>query len=307
MKRFHTSILFAFITLITGIAIAGSTALVGGSGGTSTVTMDCGSTAFIVGVTASGGQDGQFGSNLLRKIRFTCKPFTGTTPGTSTSQTPEASAAKQATLSLSSAAGNCTSAPVGNIRLRGGIFIDRVGEADCFDNQVVALNVGGFGGSDANLACPGGEALFKVVAKVGDAIDSLQGFCRSFTPPTLAQQIANTVTPKPSFSSPVKISVNSSKSLSFTITNATPSQTFSIGIDGETDALSGGTLNPPEYKLEVINPSGSVVASGSFSKVPASTVKSVKATINATGTWKLRITNQKQQLGQLNVVQFLAF
>src|SRR4051794_33429855 len=41
---------------------------VGGTGGRRTVTMDCGTSAFVVGITAKGGRDGPFGFNLLRRV-----------------------------------------------------------------------------------------------------------------------------------------------------------------------------------------------------------------------------------------------
>src|SRR5690348_13716167 len=93
------------------------TARIGGSGGNRTVSMDCGPAAFIVGVTATGGRDGALGFNLVRRLRFTCRTFTGTTPG-SASQTTEAVSDKQATLNTSSGGASCpTGQAFGNVEL----------------------------------------------------------------------------------------------------------------------------------------------------------------------------------------------
>ena len=50
-----------FLPVLTLLADS-ETARVGGSGGIHTVTMDCGSGSFIVGVSATGGRDNPFGS-----------------------------------------------------------------------------------------------------------------------------------------------------------------------------------------------------------------------------------------------------
>jgi hypothetical protein len=157
------------------------------------------------------------------------------------------------------------------------------------------------------MECPVGEALYTVEARVGDAIDSLKGFCRTFgslSTVSVPSQIAATVSPRPSPATPVAIPINSSKSFSFTVSNyqsATPS--VLIGVTGETDLLGGALMNPPQFKVELINPSGSVVASKSFNN-PGQYICGVTFRINANGGWKLRVTNLKTTIGTLNVKTF---
>jgi hypothetical protein len=287
------------------------TARVGGSGGNRTVSMDCGSGAFIVGVTASGGRDGAFGFNLVRRIKFTCRAFDGTTPG-GTSQTTEAVADKQPGTNFSTGTAACPSASaIDDVELYAGSFIDRLNRVDCITTDVLGMNwvnanIGGDGGSREFLKCPFNEALYKVEARVGDAIDSLKGFCRAFSTATASvpEQMTSTVTPKPSRSNPTVIPVGSSKSFSFTISAFNSEyRTVDVGITGETDLLGFAGLNPPEFRLELLNPSGLVVASKTFSKVSDS-VCTLTYTINANGVWKLRVTNLKKDVGSLNVTFF---
>lgn len=291
---------------------ASETPRVGGSGGNRTVSMDCGSGSFIVGVTASGGRDGAFGFNLVRRIKFTCRAFNGTTPGAS-SQTTEAVADHQATTNQSNGTASCSSTEaMGDVELYAGTFIDRVNSTNCIPVVGTGMNwidenVGGDGGSRQFLSCPFNEALYKVEARVGDAIDSLKGFCRAFATAarSIPQQVDATGNPDPSPAHPTTIAVNSSKTFTFSISdfNAT-FRTILVGVSGETDLLGGAGLNPPEFKVELLNPSGTVVASKSFSKVLSAVICGVTYTINANGTWKLRVTNLKRDIGTLNVTSF---
>src|SRR4051812_33880731 len=68
----RSSPLLLVATLAAGGPFVGETGKVGGDGGSKLLSMDCGTGGFIVGVAASGGRDGQFGFNLVRKIRFIC-------------------------------------------------------------------------------------------------------------------------------------------------------------------------------------------------------------------------------------------
>ena len=77
-----------------------------------------------------------------------------------------------------------------------------------------------------------------------------------------------------------------------------------IGVSGQTDFLGGGNANPAEFKIELINPSGAVVVSKSFSNVQSLVVEGVTFRINANGTWKMRVTNLKKNLGTLNITSF---
>lgn len=288
------------------------TARVGGGGGNRTVSMDCGAGAFIVGVTAGGGRDGSFGFNLVRRIKFTCRAFDGATPGGS-STTIEAVSDKQATTNQSTGTASCpTGEAMGEMELYAGSFIDRVNAANCITTGSVGMdwvnaNVGGDGGDRHFLSCPFNEALYKVEARVGDAIDSVKGFCRTFATATrtVPQQLDATANPKPSRASPTVIPVGSSKTFSFTISAFNAGyRTLDVGVTAETDLLGGAGLNPPEFKLELLNPSGTVVVSKSFSKTSDVAICSVTYTIDANGVWKLRVTNLKKDLGSLNVTFF---
>jgi hypothetical protein len=312
--RLITNALAAAVVLFGGVAATLSeTGRVGGSGGRRTVTMDCGSSAYIVGITATGGRDGAFGFNLLRRVKFTCRPFNGTTPGTTTTQTTEAVADHSAAVNISNGSGNCPSTQVmGSVELYAGSFIDRLNTGRCKgaaqEQSSININAGGDGGSRGFLECPAAEALFKVEARVGDAIDSLKGFCRSFgtiSALSIPTQIDATASPNPSSSNPLIIPVKSAKTIAFTISNfAAAFPTVLVGVTGETDLLGGGGANPPEFKVELINPSGAVVATKAFQNVPNGVVEGVTFTINANGTWKMRVTNLKQTLGTLNVTSF---
>ena len=50
------------------------------------------------------------------------------------------------------------------------------------DGAWIDVRVGGSGGSFHALNCPAGEALYRVDARSGNAIDSLEGCCRRFPP-----------------------------------------------------------------------------------------------------------------------------
>jgi hypothetical protein len=155
---------------------------------------------------------------------------------------------------------------------------------------------------------PAVQALYKVEAKLGDAIDSLKGFCRSFgtlSALSVPTQAENTASSKPSSSAPLVIPVKSDKTISFIISNFQASTVpVLVGVSPVTDLLGGGAANPPQFKVELINPSGAVVASKSFSNVTQPFICGVSYQINANGTWKLRVTNLKQTLGTLNVISF---
>src|SRR5689334_7455289 len=95
---------------------------------------------------------------------------------------------------------------------------------DVLENQtLVNVNAGGDGGTRSYVACPDGEGLFKVEARVGDAIDSMKGYCRIFISVaslSVPQQISATISPSSvSRSNPIIIPVNRSATLTFRISN----------------------------------------------------------------------------------------
>jgi hypothetical protein len=311
---------FRFVNAVLFVAVAAAFTLtetpwVGTSAGRRTVTMDCGSGGYIVGVSASGGQDNPLGFNLLRRIRFKCRLFDGTTPGATTSYTTEAVGDKSNLYSISRGSADCASSEVlTGVTLYAGLFIDRLSAANCATSTssggtYLTFSVGGTGGTKSGFYCRAAQALYRVHARVGDQIDSMKGYCRSFgsiSSVAVPQQIASSVSPKPSTSSPVAIPIQSSKTFSFSIANyAAGNAKVDVGVSGETDLLGGAALNPPEFKLELINPAGSVVASKTVTNATRA-IYSVTYTINANGTWKLKVTNLKQQIGTMNVVYFAA-
>jgi hypothetical protein len=289
-------------------AVAGTTAKVGGPGGSSTVVMDCGSSAFIVGVTAEAGKDEFVAPNVLRRVKFTCRAFSGTSPASSTTQTREAVASARSSYNSSRNSVLCSQDRViHNLELYAGLYVDRIATADCRTSSssqaFLNVNVGGDGGSRKFLECPNGEGLYKVEARVGSAIDSLKGTCRAFgaaAEQPLTIQIQNSLSPKPTYSSPVKILPGAAKTFSFKISGTVNVRT-KVGIASETDLLGGGSANPPDFKLEILNPAGNVVASRTVLKAYPMTVQSVTVTINSAGTWKLRVTNLKRSYGALDV------
>lgn len=302
--------IFCFACLATPVG-AHTTARVGGSGGAGTIVMDCGSDAFMVGISAYGARDNPIAPNLVRKLRFVCRTFSGTTPGSATNQTREAAAGVQGSVNPSQNAVQCPQDRViHSLEVYAGLYLDRIAKAQCrspsSQQTWLNVNVGGDGGSRQFLECPNGEGLVKVEARVGSSIDSLKGTCRTFggaAEQPLTVQIDSTPSPRPSTAKPVKILPSGAADFSFRIAG-TVNRSTSVGIYGETDLLGGGAANPPEFKLEVINPSGSIVATRTVLKPPAGTVQSVAVTINAAGTWKLRVINLKKSYGALDVKSF---
>jgi hypothetical protein len=309
----QNAFLITSLVSLTGSFNASETVRVGGSGGRRTVTMDCGTGAYIVGATATGGKDTPpFGFSIVHKVKFTCRAFTNGSPAGTTTETAEAIGDKRVVDDLTFGTGTCpTSYVAAAIQVNAGFYIDRLTNLTCITPEQaqtdVWLNVGGSSGTRAFLECPTAEALYKVEARVGDAIDSLKGYCRAFgsmSTVSVPSQISASASPKPSSSNPLAIPINSSKTVSFTVSNyqaSTPS--VLVGVTGETDLLGGAAMNPPEFKVELINPAGSVVASKSFNN-PGPVICGVTYQINANGTWKLRVTNLKKTIGTLNVKSF---
>jgi hypothetical protein len=311
MNSFLRSSIAVLFIVVAAAFSATETPWVGTSTGRRTVAMDCGSGAYIVGVAASAGQDNPLGFNLVRRIRFRCRAFSGTTPGSTISYTTEAVGDKASATGLSAGSGDCASnEAMTGVTLYAGWFIDRLSAANCATSTssggtYLTFTVGGTGGTKAGFYCPPAQALYRVDARVGDQIDSMKGYCRSFgsiSSASIPEQISSSISPKPTTSSPVAIPIHSSKTFSFNVANYTTGNAkVDIGVSGETDLLGGAAMNPPEFKLELLNPAGAVVTSKTVTNATRA-IYSVTYSINANGTWKLRVTNLKQQIGTMNVI-----
>jgi hypothetical protein len=290
---------------------AAETQRIGGDGGSRTVNMDCGAGSFIVGVVATGGKDFSLAPNIVRKLRFRCRTYDGTTFGTTTTLTTEAVADAPAKVSISSNSVTCESGnAIFDIDLNAGTYIDRISSFTCVrptsGSTNLNFNVGGDGGNRQVMHCPLAEALYKVEARVGSSIDSLKGYCRAFGPLEDADaltQMNATRTPKPTNTSPVKIMPRRAASFTFTVPPSGVNQRFVPSITAQTDLLGGGSLNPPDYRMELLNPTGGVLATRNVSGNSVF-LEGIAYTFNAAGTWTLRVTNLKQDIGALDVIAF---
>jgi hypothetical protein len=294
-----------------GALNASETARVGGDGGNRTVTMDCGSGAFIVGIHARGGKDFDFAPNIVRRIRFRCRTYDGTNFGSSATVTTEAIADAQPTSAFNGADVSCNVGfAISEIDLNAAMYIDRVTGATCISptggRSGITLNVGGDGGSRKGMNCPAGEAMYKVEARVGSSIDSLIGYCRSLVAVADVDPLAQmneSRSPKPSHTTPVKIMPLRSATFSFTVPTGAVNQRYLVGITAQTDFLGGGGLNPPDYRMELVTPSGNVVATRNVT-TNSSAYETISREFSVSGGWKLRVINNKRDIGALDVIAF---
>lgn len=165
-----------------GISRAGQTERIGGRGDR-TVRMDCGADAFMTGIEAEGGASNPLDTRLVRVLSLECTAFSAMgVSGTTT--TVRASLGYLDGLSHGLA--RCGAREVvQTVHLSAGLYIDRIEAVSCVgeDGRLrtpIPVNAGGGGGSPYALRCPNGEALYRIDATAGMAIDSLQGFCRPF-------------------------------------------------------------------------------------------------------------------------------
>lgn len=178
----------ALFAMPVGPALAGTTAKVGGTGGTRTVVLDCGADAFAIGLYAQGGKDNPaFGMNLVRQMQLRCRKFSNHRPLATAPETVTAVAKSdyQASADISTSLVHCgiDQAAVNSITFQAGGYIDRIEAFQCLNypgsyDLFNAVNVGGFGGSRKSAQCPRGEGLYKLTLRVGGAIDSVVGTCR---------------------------------------------------------------------------------------------------------------------------------
>jgi len=166
-----------------GNSQASQTQRIGGGGGDNTVRMDCGVDAYMTGLSAQGGASHPLDTPLVRVLSFEC---TGFSAAATFATTAEARASQGYLASPSSGVARCGAREaVYTIHLFAGTYIDRIQAVSCVGEDgrprtPVAVGAGGGGGSPYPLQCPSGEALYRVDARVGMTIDSLQGFCRPF-------------------------------------------------------------------------------------------------------------------------------
>lgn len=169
-----------------GTSHASETQRIGGGGGDRTVRMDCGADAFIVSIWAWGGGYFPGDLSLVRALGFGCRGFGAIPTETETNSVAPRMPSSNGTTGTASC---IEAAAMYAILLRAGSYIDAMLSAACRDarGRPVSggtLNVGNAGTAGLipmqALECPAGEALYRVDARVGSAIDSLQGFCRPF-------------------------------------------------------------------------------------------------------------------------------
>jgi len=165
-----------------GTSRAGQTERIGGRG-ERTARMDCGADAFMTGVEAQGGASNPLDTRLVRVLSFECTAFS---PMGASGTTTAVRASQGYLDGVTHGLARCGAREViQTVHLFAGSYIDRIEAVSCVgeDGRLrtpIAVNAGGGGGSSHALRCPNGEALYRVDATAGMAIDSLQGFCRPF-------------------------------------------------------------------------------------------------------------------------------
>lgn len=268
-------------------ARAGETERVGGPGGEQTVRMDCGSNGFITGLYARSGRRIGYDMTLVRDLAVICTSFGG-------SERSAYPASVRADYAHSQDAARTVQCPKGDyaiygMSLRAGLYIDRLREAWCrhpttFPPPPLSIEVGGTGGSREQLACPSRQALYRLDARVGEAIDSLKGYCRVFPPPNpqsvaLAAQINASLAPRPPMSLP---SSGTSKVLQFHVPDSSlyRSVLFQLIASG-----TGGMTPSVTYRIDFVDPTGAIMKSSTVSNP----VAGVSIHFAKAGTWTLKM------------------
>jgi hypothetical protein len=306
--RARFSVAVVALVALVGVASGSETKRAGGTGGERTVTMDCGANAFIVGASAKGGTDSLVGMNLVRAVQFKCRPFDGATPGDNTTKTVVARGTTSATGMVTEKFVDCPEGMVVvALDLYAGWYIDRFQSISCQDSALgeknLLLNVGGTTGTRSSCDCPAGEGLYKVEARVGGSIDSLKGYCRKFGAGVEDKwahtQMNASLRPKVAFEAPVKIAPAQSRTFTFTVPEGGTEKNFLLSVAGETDLLGGGLVNQPDYKVELLNPSGDGVKSRTVTGT--TNAQYIPVTFGTAGAWKIRVTNRKADYGALDL------
>jgi hypothetical protein len=313
MRRPFQAAAWLFVLALPGGTLFSSeTPRVGGGGGDRTVNLDCGSGKFVVGAIAKGGKDNNIlAPNILRNLKLHCRAFTNIDGGGAgpeagaRSTTVEATATATASQDVTQNDRYCGGPlVVTKLTLRAGVYIDQLTTMLCrratWADETLNFNVGGSSGDIRTIECPAGEALYKLEAKTGASIDSLKGYCRAFNTTPLHREIMDSANPRPTASNPMKVRLRTTAAITFNVPRTSPFS-FDLIVNAETDVLGGGGLNPPDYKLALKNPSGTVVETRNVTRAGETTLN---ASFNAVGQWRLEITNLKRDVGALDVTKF---
>lgn len=169
--------------LIPGSVEAASIGACGGGGGSQSATLSCPTGQYIVGVFARGG-------SYVDRIGIRCAPFT---IGTGARGAPGAFQYAGGTGGSTSKSATCSgNRAVARIATRSGGYVDSATDLICVprissggfsalggsNNKFISFEVGGNGGDSCVLACPGGEAMNRIIVRYGSWIDSIEAFCR---------------------------------------------------------------------------------------------------------------------------------
>ncbi len=278
------------LSLACGAAHAGETERIGGSGGL-LVRMDCGANSFLTGVSVTSGSYTLYDMVLLRRLRFGCREFNGSTPSAYETATDKAVQPKYGLANETVGGGACAAGhAMRSITVKAGIYIDRLVEIGCRPTSStipvpVPVNVGGNGGTTNFISCPSGEALYRVDVRADDAIDSLQGFCRRFPPMAtdvvaMLAAIHSSFTPKPPVSLPASGVVTQ---LVFTVPDTALNKTVRFVVN----AVPTANAMTPFYRMEFVDPVGKVVRAQNAVNAGVASI-----TLSRAGKWKLLLRNQ---------------
>lgn len=169
--------------LCPAVVWAGTAGSCGGPGlGTTTKTLDCGSSGYVVGVQGWAG-------GYVENIRLICRKLVN---GNLEQTTYLTAVAGRGNVNINYE-GKVASAnrAVNSFRMHCGTFVDRIDriffrtlidgklgycdpDPDCHDY----VNGGGTGGSETQMKCPIGELMYKAVVKSGMWIDNITLYCR---------------------------------------------------------------------------------------------------------------------------------
>ncbi|MFZ1681631.1 MAG: hypothetical protein WAT70_11500 [Rhizobiaceae bacterium] len=159
---------------------ASSAGRCGGTGGGSTKTLTCPAGQYIVGIGARAGL-------VIDEFSIACQkiPVSGAagSRGGFKSGGPGGGVVSRSAFCKQGQA-------VTSITTHSGGFVDKVHSGACQSRDgdgwksgnsgvsFAELDLGGPGGGFCQLACPQGEAMFKITVKFGGVVDSLRGECR---------------------------------------------------------------------------------------------------------------------------------